>query len=344
MSFGRYFASFGNKFASHHNRHDSWWGHGRDRDHCADDDTAPQPSVDGGQVNWTLSGKGVTVNVSATQNADGKIVFTYEQVKGHADLTGFFVDAGNDGGKIGSAGLFNNMWGRDTDGDRLDGFDFAQKIGSVHGWDADNRDGELTVSLKDLGVSSLAELAEAEIGIRAGGIGWCGLESAKLAGTGTYTPPASTLPDEQIDLNFPGTGAGATSLTLVFGATYDAATNTWNQPEGDVNADWLYSVKLDTGAANLPTDLDSYIDTLLADLIEADPNVSAGSSLKGVFIQAEGEETQFYYHSEFNANGEMPDEIPGDFAVDPITGDLTPPEAIDMAYNTTISGDEFMFA
>ena len=42
--------------------------------------------------------------------------------------------------KIGSAGLFNNMWGRDTDGDRLDGFDFAQKIGTVHGWDADNRD------------------------------------------------------------------------------------------------------------------------------------------------------------------------------------------------------------
>ena len=84
-----------------------------------------------GTAKWTLSSGDVTVEVTATLDGAGNVTFNYELVSGIADLNGFFIDIGNDGGAISKIAGGNNMNGSDADGDKLDGFDFAQALGSV---------------------------------------------------------------------------------------------------------------------------------------------------------------------------------------------------------------------
>jgi len=139
-------------------------------------------------VKWTLTSGDVTVEVIATDDGFGNITFTYELVSGIADLNGFFIDIGNDGGDISKLSGGNNMKGSDSDGDRLDGFDIAEEIGTVGGNDEDTTSGTLTFTMAELGISSLAELADAEIGIRATSVGEDREDSLKLADTGTYCP------------------------------------------------------------------------------------------------------------------------------------------------------------
>ncbi|MCT4372820.1 hypothetical protein CLG85_021935 [Yangia mangrovi] len=84
-------------------------------------------------VTWQLTAGDVSVLVTATDDGSGNITFKYELVGGIADLNGFFIDIDNDGGVFRSLGGGNNMNGSDSDGDKLDGFDFAAQIGTVGG-------------------------------------------------------------------------------------------------------------------------------------------------------------------------------------------------------------------
>lgn len=335
------------KYSKHDD--DRGYGHGRDKPWKDRDDNDDAPEAGNLQtenfVSWTLDAKGVTIDVTAMLDDKGNVVFSYELNEGRADLTGFYLDLNNDGGKITSVGCGDDMRGRDAEGHRLDGFDFAQKIGKPGGRDGQTTEGQVVVSLEELGVSSLEELAGAELGIRATSVGKCGSDSLKLAETGTYTEttPGPDLPGGEIILNFPNNEAGPTTLTLVYGAHYSEELGDWQQPYGDQNEDWLYSIQLKTDVA-LPTDLDSYIEILLEDLRAVDANVTDHSLLKGVFIEAPGAATDFYYYSVYNANGEESDNIPGDFTIDPETGEVLSPELIDVSYDLSATGDQFLFA
>lgn len=286
-------------------------------------------------VKWTLTSGDVTVEVIATEDEFGNITFTYELVSGIADLNGFFIDIGNDGGDISKLSGGNNMKGSDSDGDRLDGFDFAEEIGTVGGNDEDTTSGTLTFTMAELGISSLAELADAEIGIRATSVGEDREGSLKLADTGTYCPVEPPSDDD-----FPEWGQDISHVVFVF-----------NQTVGDTSGDGYYTIKVDYTDALVAAqgnDLDDYIDDFLFALINDDTNVpflEPDADLMGVVIKGGLQTTEYYAYGDYNANGTDPDPLPAGigFALPGDKGTVDPTSEIDLKLTVDDSGD-FIFA
>lgn len=334
-------------------RHDNDRDHGQ-KHHDDAHDSGDQPVagnlLTGESVSWTLQGKGVTVEITAMLDDMGNVVLSYEKTGGTADLNGLYIDIGNDGGPISSLGCGNNMRGSDTDGDKLDGFDFAQKLGSTGGHDADNTSGTVVVSMADLGITSLEELAESEIGVRATSVGESRECSVKLADTGEYhKEDAPTDPCDQDSGDgsvtdtgdFPNGHAPATRLTLVFAPETDGEGNWW-PATGDQNDDWYYTVQINL-SGDVSTDPDDYFQQLVADLTAADANVGDTSIVKGVFIETDCDDTDFFYYY-YNANSTLPDELPHGFEIDPIDGTVGPVAMIDASFDATYIDDTFVFA
>lgn len=278
-------------------------------------------------VKWTLSGGGVIVNIIAVMNADGSVTLTYalDENSVQADLNGIFIDFGNDGGALTSVGSkANNMNGSDTDGDKLDGFDMAQALGSVGGNDADRTSGSWTISAEDLakwGVTSLEQLAEAEIGIRATSVGDDREGSVKLADTGTFCPGE----EEQDD--FPLWGQDISNVIFVF-----------KQDDGDgkpkPDGDGYYTVKIDNWPNAADDDLDNSIDDILAYLIAEDSFISSDANLLGVIIKGGIQDTNFYAYGANNTNGILPDEAPEGLALSwDGSSNPQPANAVDQSYN-----------
>lgn len=283
-----------------------------------------------GSVSWTLTSGDVTVEITATLDGSGNVVFEYELISGIADLNGFYIDIGNDGGDIGSLGRGNNMNGRDANGDRLDGFDFAEEIGTVGGNDDNTTSGTVTYSMADLGISSLEELAGAEIGIRATSVGVDGEDSLKLADTGEYHPPEPP-PSNVFFAEWP---QDISNMTFVF-----------NQTEGDTNGDGYYTVKVDV-PGELGEDADVYIEEMLAALIDADPNLTSGADLMGVVFKGGQAQTDYYAYGIHDTNGELSDPLPAGiaFSLPGDHGNVQPVTAIDNGYSLSLSGDDFIFS
>lgn len=283
-------------------------------------------------VKWTLTSGDVTVEITATLDDAGTVSFNYELVSGTADLNGFYLDLDNDGGAIRRLDGGNNMNGSDSDGDKLDGFDFAQVIGTVGGNDADTTSGTVTVSMSDLGITSLAELANAEVGIRATSVGEDREGSLKLAGTGEVCKDDD--PGTEITLDFPNCEAGLTSMTLVFLRPDGVAG-------GDYNLDGYRAVTVEF-TPEVPTDADTFINDLIADLMAQDEFLSGDTSiLKGAFLYCADDDVDFFYYANFNANGEAPDILPGATIND--DGTISPDGAIDVSYAAALDSDGFHF-
>lgn len=287
-------------------------------------------------VKWTLTSGDVVIEVVATISESGDVTITYDLVSGVADLNGFFIDFGNDGGDISKLGGGNNMKGSDSDGDKLDGFDYAEELGTVGGNDEDHTSGTVTFTaaqLADFGVDGLADLADAEIGFRATSVGEDREDSLKLADTGTYCPDTPNGND------FPEWAQDISNITFVF-----------NQSEGDTpdphgNPDGYYTVKVDV-PGELGDDPDAYIEEFLAALIEHDPNLAEDADLMGIVIKGGQQVTEYYAYGDYNANGEDPDDLPDGiaFSLDGTSANVDPTNAIDTGYSLTLSGDEFVFA
>jgi hypothetical protein len=206
---------------------------------------------------------------------NGEVVFTIEHISGNADIQGFFVDVGNDGGAITSVGSkSNNMNGSSNDGDKLDGFDYATSLGTVGGSDANYTSPGTSKSFTIAGITSLDQLDGAQLGIRATSTGPDGSGSLKLAEIAEI-PPVGPPPG---DNHFPEWGAPSIShVTFYFDTTEgDVKPN----PAGD---DW-FTVKFDDDA-NLSDDLDDWYDDALAFIIAQNPDLVpstvAGVSIKG---------------------------------------------------------------
>ncbi|WP_143028514.1 hypothetical protein [Ruegeria marina] len=286
-------------------------------------------------VKWTLTSGAVTVEVIATDDGLGNITFTYELLSGIADLNGFFIDVGNDGGDISRISGGNNMRGSDSNGNRLDGFDIAEEIGTVGGNDADTTSGFLTFTMEELGISSLADLADAEIGIRATSVGECREDSLKLAATGTYCPVEPPSGDD-----FPEWAQDISHVVFVF-----------NQTIGDVSGDGYYTIKVDFSGAFVAAngnDLDDYIDDFLFALINDDTNVpflNSGADLMGVVIKGGGQMTEYYAYGDHNLDGTDPDPLPSGmgFLLPGNNGPVDPTSEIDLSLELDSSGD-FIFS
>ncbi|AUH62748.1 hypothetical protein CX676_00070 [Paracoccus zhejiangensis] len=230
----------------------------------------------------------MTIEVIATIVGDN-VVFNYELISGKADLNGFFIDVNNDGGSITKVGTnSNNMNGSDTDGDKLNGFDYAKALGSVGGNDADNTSGTVTVSLSALKVTSLDQLANSEIGIRATSVGENREGSLKLAGTGEVCQPE---PPDLCDRPLDGPDvagkiemqdAQITNLTLSF-YNVDDGNGGYQPTPGDTSGDWYYTVSIDV-PAEMGEDPDAYLDQIVAMLVEQDPFIDRSDILKSVIV------------------------------------------------------------
>lgn len=242
---------------------------------------------------WTLAGGGVIVNVTAKMNADGSVTLSYalDEKSTQADLNGLFIDFGNNGGAISSIdSKANNMNGSDTDGDALNGFDMATVLGSVGGSDADHTSGTWTISAADLtkfGVTSLEQLATAEIGIRATSVGIDREGSVKLADTGEYCP--GKTPTDDYPAEFPLSNA-----TLIFQSTDETASL-------DKNGDGYIAVKID-GWDLGKLDFDDYEDAVLAKLAD-DLGVSE-EALLGVILKGGNDSTLFYANGDDNPDAD----------------------------------------
>ena len=278
-------------------------------------------------VVWTLVSGEVSVNITATLDGNGNIIFDYDLASGIADLNGFYIDIGNDGGDITKVGQGNNMKGSDTDGDKLDGFDFAQALGSVGGNDDDNTSGSVTVSMAELGITSLEELAAAEIGIRATSVGEDREDSLKLAATGTFVPDDGGFGAG----DFPERAQAISHITLVFKDDVDDGI-------GDRNDDGYYAVKIDNWDAALVEQKD--LDDSIADILtwlqteSGDAFAFNEADLCGAVIKGGNQEnTLFFSYGDNNTNGEAPDSLPDGigFYLEGVKTEQ-PPNAIDTTY------------
>lgn len=320
-------------------RHHSHWGQGPSG---CNTPANPQTETDGSSVVWKLQYGNTVVNVTAKLDGKGNVVFEYDANNGKVDLTGFYLDIGNDGGKKHAANLLDWMVGRDSDGDRMDGFDFTATIGTPWGWDANNTDGKVTVSLAKLGIDSLDDLNGAEVGFTAQiGSGWC-KQTVRLADTGTYIPAEPAIDGEPVAGYVEMADSQIEKLVLSF---YVGGAP--EQHSGDQNGDWYYTVEVDV-PLELSEDPDAYLDQLVADLIAADPNLTENSNLKSVIvIEADGDMTNYGTTGGTSQNGEAPDELPwnvfNDF--DHMLDDNTNlADGIESVYALTLSGDAFILA
>lgn len=291
------------------------------------------------KVTWTLTSGDVVVEIVATLDGD-TVDFDIQLVEGTADLNGLFLDFGNDGVDAGGKdhsklGHGNNMKGSNSDGVKLDGFDFAAALGSVGGNDADYTSGHETFSLSELGISSFSELADAEIGIRATSVGPDREGSLKLSGTGVYDPGG----DDPGGDYFPEWPQDISHVTLVFA-----------QSEGDVKpsgGDGFYTVKIDDwpgGQDPQARDLDSSIEDIIAYLIANDEFIVDESTLVGVVVKGGNVAGSGYYaYGDYDSNGPDPDPLPPEIGFDlsGANGNENPSSAIDMPYYDY--GDVFGF-
>ena len=114
------------------------------------------------------SATGTEIKVTAAQ-AESGVSFTVELINGTADINGFFLDIGGDGGSVFWIGSpANNMYG-------TMGFDYAVELGSIGG--SDPALTEATFTIEGL---TLADLEAAKVGIRATSVGPDCEESFKL--------------------------------------------------------------------------------------------------------------------------------------------------------------------
>ncbi|TAL40257.1 MAG: VWA domain-containing protein [Alphaproteobacteria bacterium] len=114
-------------------------------------------------------GAGLVVEVTGVQTSSG-IQFTVKVLSGIADLNGFYLDIGGDGGPITALGSGNNM-------NPTAGFDYAVNLGTVGGSDPDCTN--ITFTINNI---SLADIDNALIGIRATSVGTNREGSVKLTG------------------------------------------------------------------------------------------------------------------------------------------------------------------
>lgn len=312
------------------------------------------PATDEGCVKWTLSANGVVVEVSASLDDAGNVVFSYELVSGTADLNGLYLDLNNDGGDIRKLEGGNNMNGSDSDGDKLDGFDWAQVIGTVGGSDADTTSGSVTVSMADLGITSLSDLSGAEIGIRATSVGEDREDSLKLANTGTYCEPEEPvelcdrpIDGENVDGKIAMQDSQVTNISIAYWIepTYDADGNGPFFPT-DTNDDVHYVVNISV-PAEMGEDPDAYLQQLHDAIAAVDPNVPDFNVIKSVIVtDCHGESEN--YAIWFDTNGEqtdtMTDGLFGFRLGDELPADFDVASWADASYDLSLSGDEFLFA
>ncbi|AUH33894.1 hypothetical protein CUV01_11300 [Paracoccus tegillarcae] len=301
-----------------------------------------------------MSKGATTVDVVATLDGKGNVVFDYDASGGKIDLTGFYLDINNDGGRHHAANVLDWMVGRDSDGDRMDGFDFTATIGSIWGYDGNNTGDQLVVSMSKLGIDSLSDLDGAELGFNSwAGNGWC-KTNVQMANTGTYTAPAEPedlcdrpIDGENVDGKIAMQDSQITEVTLAYyiPPVIDGDDISW---PGDTNGDPFYVVTVSV-PAEMGEDPDAYIAELNEAVAALDPNVPGANFLKSVIVtDCDGNSENFAIW--FDENGELPDTLSdGLFGVLERDGGELPAD-IDLAawseatYDLTLSGDEFLFA
>ncbi|MDP2206028.1 MAG: type I secretion C-terminal target domain-containing protein [Alphaproteobacteria bacterium] len=145
---------------------------------------------------------GVVVEVYAVQTASG-IDFTVKLVSGNADLNGFFLDVGADGGSIFSIDGGINM-------NPSNGFDYGILLG-----EAGAGDGIVTQATFSINGLTMNDIEGGLVGIRATSAGPTGADSVKL----TSTIAAQPLPEGEIKDVFTYTltdGDGDSSTAKLF--------------------------------------------------------------------------------------------------------------------------------
>lgn len=250
-----------------------------------------------GSTVWTIEGGGVKVTVTATIVGDN-VEFKIELVEGQADLNGIFFDWDSNGGSTKNVGSSsNNMNGSDYNGNKLNGFDDAEALGSVGGNDADYTEGTVTRSIDSLKViygdltdeELLEALAGATIGIRATSVGEDREGSLKLTGTGEYDPG-----DDDCTDFFPDMDKGISHVTFVW--SYDPETASEELKAMDKNGDGYITVKIDIPGAideepfdlgECGNDLDTWYKAALADIYASDDyKALADATLEGAYIKS----------------------------------------------------------
>lgn len=306
--------------------------------------TNPAPTTpDASSVTWKLQAGSTVVDVTATLDGKGNVVFSYSSNNSSIDLTGFYLDVNNDGGRYAAANLTDWMVGYDSDGDRMDGFDFATTIGTRWGCDANNTGGQLTVSMSKLGIDSLSDLNGAELGFNATiGSGWF-KQGLRLADTGTANfPDAGGVDGEPVAGFIEMADSQIDKLILSFYVNGDPVAHT-----GDLNGDWYYSVEVIV-PAELSEDPDAYLDQLVAELMETDPNLGANSGLRSVIVfEEDGDINNYSTHAYTNPNGEAPDGLPWYLFNDPdaiLDSTTNIAGGIESSFDLSLSGDEFILA
>lgn len=306
-------------------------------------------------VKWVLSAGDVVVEVEATLDGNGNVVFTYDLVSGVADLNGFYIDIDNDGGSIKRLAGGNNMNGSDSDGEKLDGFDYATVIGTTGGNDADTTSGSITVSLATLNITDLSDLGSAEIGIRATSVGEDRDDSLKLANTGEYCEPEE--PVDLCDRPLDGTEVAGkiemqdsqiTALTLTF-LNNEMRESGFPTP-GDVSGDGYFTIQINV-PAEMAEDPDAYMDELLSLLDATDGNFQEPYGDQNYYFKSvivtDCHGNMVNYAIETDTNGEAPDNdlASGMFNdADGIFDETTDVAGhVDATYTLEFDGDAFAF-
>jgi len=248
----------------------------------------------------------VQILITATA-ATGGVSFDLEVAKGDADMLGFYLDIGGDGGDIfainscngkGKGNDANNMNGTDDQGVRIGGFDYAAAIGDAGLGNGDTRSASVTIN----GIS-FADLDNAIVGVRATSAtsDEFGGREGSLKLTGRIDPVELGGPNDF----FPVWPQDISNIVLYWGADHVA-------DNADRNNDGFYTVKIDsvTGA---PADLDDWIQDVLGYLTDEDDNIDAiaAEKMHGVAIKGGTGETQFFSYGANNTNGTEANLVPG---------------------------------
>jgi hypothetical protein len=222
------------------------------------------------------------------EEVGGQVVFTIKHITGNADIQGFFVDLGNDGGAITSVGSkSNNMNGSSNDGTKLDGWDYGTALGTVGGSDANYTTPNTEKSFTIAGITSLAQLDGAQLGIRATSTGADGQGSLKLADVVELPPPPPPID------HFPPRTQDISHVDF------------YMDKDGDGDVD-VY-VRVNTSAA-VNDDLDTWYQTALNFIKSADltgdgvGNDLQNAVLLGVAIKGGSQEAKVFYELDGNPN------------------------------------------
>ena len=258
---------------------------------------------------------------AATQGGQTGLLFTFATTlaEGYrADLNGFFLDTGAEGGGVTQV---NGQSANNMRGGNNDGYDYAIALGTVGGNDAD-----FTSGTRFVAGLTLDDLVGADAGLRATSYGLDGGGSLKLVTD--YVPPPPPPGDD-----FPPWAQDISNVILVFGTT-----------EGDTNptpaGDGYYTVKIDNWPDAANDDLDASIGDILAWLEANDPVFLGGagdeaqSLLLGAIIKGGQQDTNFYAYGANNTNDTAADTPPAGLGLS-WTGSENPQpaSAVDTSYN-----------